>query len=346
MINLYGVSNHRLNKNRKDDKNMKICLFSGGFDSTYMLQRLFGKGDDTILIISVVPNNEYSGEKIDREKEARKNIIDHLSKKYPDVKYKVSEVGIDHGKVKHGERRALVQPITWMAALITSPIFQNCPENDKITFYMSYIKGDDALQKRYDICNIIRSSFNILFREECRPEVDVVFPLYASEKSEIIFELMSIDFDLYKLATTCESSWNKEDNCGRCHPCEELKWALTKIAVVKRSGRVHDLAVSELERRFGCSVKIEDLRNKESRVERPAICGYERHKESQELKPLTTTDSIEVDDGDMIAAPIRLADIITTRNGTTTINIPEKALKKTTTLQFKVISDADETDEN
>ena len=47
MINLYGVSNHRLNKNRKDDKNMKICLFSGGFDSTYMLQRLFGEGDDT-----------------------------------------------------------------------------------------------------------------------------------------------------------------------------------------------------------------------------------------------------------------------------------------------------------
>lgn len=344
MINLYGVSNHRLNKNRKDDKNMKICLFSGGFDSTYMLYRLFSEGEDTIMIISVVPNNEYSGKKIDREKVARKNIIEYLHKKYPETKYEVSEVGIDHGMVRSGVRRALGQPITWMAALITSPIFQECPENDNITFYMSYIKGDDALQKRYDITNIIRSSFDILFREECRPNINVVFPLYSSDKAEIIFNLMSAEPELYKMATTCENSLNNGDDCGRCHPCEELKWALTKIAVVKPSGRVHDLAVSELERRFGCSVKIEDLRNKESCVERPAICGYERHEESQELKPLTTTDSIEVDDGDMIAAPIRLADIITTRNGTTTINIPEKALKKTKTLQFKVISD-DETDE-
>lgn len=343
MINLYGVSNHRLNKNRKDDKNMKICLFSGGFDSTYMLYRLFSEGEDTIMIISVVPNNEYSGKKIDREKVARKNIIEYLHKKYPDTKYEVSEVGIDHGMVRSGVRRALVQPITWMTALITSPIFQECPENDNITFYMSYIKGDDALQKRYAITNIIMSSFDILFREECRPNINVVFPLYSSDKAEIIFNLMSAEPELYKMATTCENSLTNGDDCGDCHPCLELKWALAKIATITKPGRIHDLAVSELERRFRCSIDMRDLNERKSSVERPAICGYEPHEESQELKPVTSVDRIELDD-DMIAAPIRLADIITTRNGTTTINIPEKALKKTKTLQFKVISD-DETDE-
>ena len=331
MINLYGVSNHRLNKNRKDDKNMKSCLFSGGFDSTYMLYRLFSEGDDAIMIISVVPNDEYSGKKIDREKAARKNIIEYLHKKYPDTKYEVSEAGIDHGMVRSGVRRALVQPITWMAALITSPIFQECPENDNITFHMSYIKGDDALQKRYDICNVIRSSFNILFREECRPDIKVIFPLYSSDKAEIIFNLMSAEPELYKMATTCENSLSNGDDCGDCHPCLELKWALAKIVTTTNSGRIHDLAASELERRFGCSVEIKDLKKKES------------HEEFQEFKPVTSVDTIELDDGDMIAAPIRLADIITTRNGTTTINIPEKALKKTKTLQFKVISDDDDT---
>lgn len=311
---------------------MKICLFSGGFDSTYMLYYLFSEGDDTIMIISVVPNNEYSGKKIDREKVARKNIIEHLHKEYPDTKYEISEVGIDHGKLESGARRALVQPITWMAALITSPIFQNRPENDKITFYMSYIKGDDGLEKRYDITNIINSSFNLLFREECRPDVKVIFPLYSYDKEEIIFDLMMRDPDLYKLATTCENSWRKEDNCGDCHPCRELKWALIKILTTHKSEKVRTIAAHELESRFGCSVEIKNLKKEET----------------EESNPVTSVDAIEIDDfdnddGDMIAAPIRLADIITTRNGTTTINIPEKALKKTKTLQFKVISDEDET---
>ena len=63
MIILYGASNYCLNKNRKEDKNLKICLFSGGFDSTYMLYRLFSEGDDKVLIISAIPDKGYSGEK-------------------------------------------------------------------------------------------------------------------------------------------------------------------------------------------------------------------------------------------------------------------------------------------
>ena len=330
---------------------MKICLFSGGFDSTYMLYRLFSEGDDKVLIISAIPDKGYSGEKIDREKEARKNIIEYLSKKYPKTKYEVSEVGINHGIVKSGVRRALVQPITWMDALITSSIFQECTENDNIIFYMSYIKGDDALQKRYDIENIINSSFNILFIEDCRPDVKVVFPLCNCDKSEVIFNLMSAEIDLCKLATTCENAWSKSDDCGECRPCSELKWALIKLTTTSHSGRIRELAASELERRFGCSIEINDVKKKKTDMKDSDI-SFDNEKDFLPYDPskMKSTKVCNVgvkskdnfDKGDMLDAPIMLADVITNKNGITKINIPEKALRKTKRLQVRVLSNEDE----
>ena len=240
---------------------MKVVLFSGGFDSTFVLYQIardwidgcnekywIDDCNEKLLVVSVKSN--YSGKKTDREILARKNIIDYMKKEYPMINFEVVELGINHGEFRTGHRRSLTQPITWIDALITSTMF-NMDDNENIDIYLSYINGDHALSHKEDVCNLIKSSFNILFREPI-PQVNIHFPLQYTQKDSLIEQLLSSDIGktLYSKATTCEDGFRDSDNCGRCIPCMHLKDALIKLATSSPVPKIQEIASQELQSRF------------------------------------------------------------------------------------------------
>lgn len=246
---------------------INICIFSGGFDSTLVLSQIFEKinnetPDERLLIISVIPN--YSGKKKDREKTARESIIEYLSNTYDRVEYEISTIEIKYsdGIYRPKMNRKLIQPITWLDGLMSSDIF-NYNKLDTIKIQMSYIKDDCAMVDRRDIENIIRSSFNIMWVENVKPSIQVLFPLAYYSKYEVIEKLI-IDYpELYNNATTCEDGFHDSDNCGICHSCTELKWALIKIATTSILPSARDFANKELQRRFHQLITITSFGDKD-----------------------------------------------------------------------------------
>ena len=70
---------------------MKVAIFSGGFDSTFVLYQIardwIADCNEKLLVISV--KSDYSGKKTDREILARKNIIEYMKKEYPMINFEV-----------------------------------------------------------------------------------------------------------------------------------------------------------------------------------------------------------------------------------------------------------------
>ena len=249
---------------------MKLFIFSGGYDSTLVLFSVFQSGtNEKVLITSVIP--DYSFKKVEREKKAREKIIKKLAKLFPKIDYEVCEVTVSYNKRELvSPVRCLIQPITWLNGMICASS-SHYDGTESIDVMLSYIKGDDALTHKRDLENIIQSSFNILFMDEWRPKTRVQFPLCYHAKEDVIAELIVNAKDLYYAATTCEDPYDINDNCGICHPCMELKWALVKLATVSLSKRVRDFAREELHERFSFDVTISEIETKSKELKHDDI---------------------------------------------------------------------------
>ena len=77
----------------------KAILFSGGYDSTLLLNRLMKK-EDKVTIISI-ESNLLGDNKNKREKEARTRIINYLSSKYYNCKLNELYLNIEVNKICH-----------------------------------------------------------------------------------------------------------------------------------------------------------------------------------------------------------------------------------------------------
>ena len=249
---------------------LNVCVFSGGFDSALVLARTFWRieageheRDERLLIVSVIPN--YSGKKTNREEVARKNIIEYLSSKYRKVSYELSTIRINYSDrvCSLKKYRKLTQPITWLDGLMSSDMF-NYDNLDTVTFNMSYNKEDQALIYRQEIENIIQSSFNIMWMDRYKPSIQVLYPIAHRLKADILEELIDDYPDVYNYATTCENAYHDADDCGMCHPCNELKWALAKISISGKYDSIREFAKKELERRFHQSISMTPCNNDES----------------------------------------------------------------------------------
>ena len=112
----------------------KAMLFSGGYDSTYLLNHLM-KNEDEITILSIKSNTLSKG-KVLREEKARKRILDYLKAKYYNCAVIETEVEVNFSHVSsHG----LGQPLMWLPFmyLLVSEEYEFDFKTISLAFYYS-----------------------------------------------------------------------------------------------------------------------------------------------------------------------------------------------------------------
>ena len=222
-----------------------FILFSGGYDSSCLVSKVLNKfeniGYDSVAnnteinLVSIETN--FSGSKTDREKEARKKLIDYWKRKYSvKIKYNTLKIDISDFRVNTSSI-GLMQPLFWLPSLLTS---LDLTDYDCIDILFSYILGDQSLSVKESIDNIINNALNIVVFDtvdtyftdfNCKgikAKVSTAYPLSLLSKEEVILDLIRLDPYVFENCTTCENS-GPVDFCGFCKPCFCLKQSLNNL---------------------------------------------------------------------------------------------------------------------
>ena len=223
----------------------KAMLFSGGFDSTYLLNELMQEENEVTIVC--IESNLLGKEKVNRETEARKKIIDYLKAKYYNCRLNVinANIGIDtECSYWPNSNRGLAQPLMWLPymCLLTS----DCDEID-----LSYICGDQALTHMDDLIKVITAAAHFQ-----HTDIGVRFPLRYYYKKDIIHYLYNKDKFLLENSTSCENL-DEEDFCGECTPCSHLIAALLELVADKYTYRDERMYyINFLKDKFGIDANI------------------------------------------------------------------------------------------
>ena len=191
----------------------KAMLFSGGFDSTYLLNYLM-KHEDELTILSI-KSNVLSKGKVIREENARKRILDYLKAKYYNCKLTELEVEVNFN---HTESSGLAQPLMWLP-------FMYLLVSDEYELNLSYICDDQAIIHMADFKTILETASHF---QTDKSKVIVKFPLRYFYKRDIVMRLIHQDKFLFENATSCENI-DDEDFCGECVPCKCLRSTLIDL---------------------------------------------------------------------------------------------------------------------
>lgn len=191
----------------------KAILFSGGYDSTYLLNDLMKK-EDELTIISI-KSNLLSRGKVPREEKARKRILDYLKAKYYNciVTEIEGEINLNHNPSSCG----LAQPLMWLP-------FMYLLVSGEYELNFSYICDDQAITHIDDFKKILETAEH--FQQYTK--VIAKFPLRYLYKRDIISRLVHEDKFLFENATCCENI-DEEDFCGECVPCKCLRSTLIDL---------------------------------------------------------------------------------------------------------------------
>lgn len=233
----------------------KAILFSGGYDSTYLLNLLMKnmKDEDELIIVSIKSNLLANG-KVLREDKARRRILDYLEAKYYNCK--VREVGGEINLNSDGHSNGLAQPLMWLPFMYLM-VSGECELN------LSYICDDQAIIHMNDFKTILDTcgSFQV------DTKITVNFPLRYFYKRDIISRLVHEDKFLFENATSCEGE-QEEDFCGKCIPCKCLRSTLIDL-ICDEETTDEDRKYYEnfLAEKFNTKVSCEDLSdNNEDKV--------------------------------------------------------------------------------
>lgn len=208
-----------------------LILFSGGMDSTYLVQRYLDETDVDTLYVECDPHPL----KLKRERWARARLFTLFRKYY---QYKVIK---DHehrlvGTYTTHQRLSGVQQISWLTAALA--VFD---ERRHHALAIGYVLGDQAPAFRTQYEAFWRAGWTMT-RGVLSPVPPLVFPIldYNETKYDVIDR---IDKRLVTSTWVCEtpeqvrtgaimriSAWQAGDDadtkikaCGRCRPCRLLK---------------------------------------------------------------------------------------------------------------------------
>lgn len=193
----------------------KAMLFSGGYDSTYLLNDLMKK-EDELTIVSIT-SNLLVNEKVKREEKARERILNYLKAKYYNCTVTELKGEINLNNVAPGY--GLSQPLLWLP-------FMQLLIDGGYELNFSYICDDQATTHIDDFKKILEITFN--FRHDGE-KLNINFPLRYFYKRDIISRLVHEDKFLFENATSCEGWNNEEDFCGECIPCKCLRSTLIDL---------------------------------------------------------------------------------------------------------------------
>lgn len=201
---------------------MKAVLFSGGYDSTYLLQKLAKKEKE--IIVFTVETDIQAKAQIERENNCRKIILDYLKAKYYNCQFHINKLKVSTEEINLVNTSYLNQPLFWLP-IMSLLTYEN------IDLELSYITGDQTLAHKDDIINILNSINN--FKPNIK--INVEFPLIYLHKYEILINLYKDDKFLFENCTSCESTELNDDKgfCGNCVPCDNLKSAIIHIITNK-----------------------------------------------------------------------------------------------------------------
>lgn len=240
------------------NKNYKIILWSGGFDSTALLMGMIEKykDDPNIEIQCVSIDCLNCGEnKIKRETEARKRILNYIHNKY-DVEIRNPIIRINYDNF-NGSNDGLAQPLIWLFSSL--PLI---PDNS--TIYPGYICGDDALSCTEDLFNIVKDVSNLQHKT-----INLNLDMRYVRKYEILIYLIKNHPDILDICTSCENP-EVDDKCNLCVPCSHLKETLLQL-IMSGSSEIAKVAYEKLKEWFGIDlINYIDLRVNHDDV---AICN-------------------------------------------------------------------------
>lgn len=221
-------------------KNAIYILFSGGFDSTYLISKILKEKiiDKEIDIYLISVKSDFLGNKKIREEKSRKELLLYWKNKYNNYNIINQEISISIENLKiSNPSSGLYQPLFWIPSLLSCIKFNYY---NKISLLFSYILNDQALQFRKNIENIIYSYIDMMYIEkinldyninliEDKKNFHIMFPLSLTNKEDIIKELIENHREEFLLCTTCEDPYYENDFCGVCTPCRNLLRSLNLL---------------------------------------------------------------------------------------------------------------------
>jgi 7-cyano-7-deazaguanine synthase in queuosine biosynthesis len=202
----------KMNETKKDNR-VPLILFSGGLDSSYLLETMLEKSDVDTLYVS----GDQHPVKIERELIAREKIIEILEKRTG------NRVRIDHkATIPHfGGMTAstFVQPMMWLnGALLVSDHYRHTE------LLVGYVCGDQIGCK---LSHIEQAWLNIQTISKWG-NIGIRFPLQLTTKQNILERIGS---DIVQHIWICETP-HKIDGvikaCKECVPCRTIDTELYK----------------------------------------------------------------------------------------------------------------------
>lgn len=200
--------------------NANMILFSGGLDSTLLLNRLAkesSKAHPVLAIACVVDkNDDKQNLQIQAEKRVREKIVKEMKKRGYHIIYKELNINLygDSDNNVLPSTEAWIQQIWWVTAAASFAV-----NNSVIN--LSYIINDQFWNTKREFEDIIYGFMTIK-----NITIKVNYPLQYTVKGDIIKELK--EEKLYDLCWICESP-KKQGRafipCGKCNKCKELKIA-------------------------------------------------------------------------------------------------------------------------
>jgi 7-cyano-7-deazaguanine synthase in queuosine biosynthesis len=201
----------------EDNKKVPLLLFSGGMDSTYLLQWFLHYGDVDTLFVQANPHPL----KLIKEKEARKKLFALFEKHYKHRVLKDHEIELNRLFGENSDIKA-VQPISWLTAAL---IAFDSERHHSVS--VGYVLGDQAPVYQPQFKAYWEAGW-VMTRGPREAVPQLVFPLVETHHTK--YDTVDrIDKRLVMATWVCETPYEVGEGahktikaCTRCDPCRLL----------------------------------------------------------------------------------------------------------------------------
>lgn len=190
-----------------------IVIWSGGADSTLLLDNLAREGEE-VYAISFEPSF-ITINKLAMEHKQRENLRKEFKYRGYNIQYITIKVETDAIRIRHSECGGLTHPVAW--ALMILPYI--C-DGDILNF--GYIKADHFWQFEPHFKTMLDAAFKLL-----AVQAFVEYPLEFTSKATVLKELYARN--LLDFIWSCQLPREMDLPCKNCHSCENMVGALIQL---------------------------------------------------------------------------------------------------------------------
>jgi len=192
------------------DTEVNVVIWSGGWDSTLVLDRLCSANPDRLVWAHSINWDMLAHEKVTKEKVARKNYLKYAKAKGYNISHRTITVSADMG----GQALGYAQGLAWISFMIPY-----LPMNSIV--HLGYYNADGFWEYEDKFNKYVKAAGKI-----GEKKIELKYPLRYMSKCDIIEEVKSRHIPM-SCIWTCENPKGKKiiHACGKCRPCRKLKTA-------------------------------------------------------------------------------------------------------------------------